>query len=501
MDKPTGQTELRILLLEDEPTDAELVEAALREEGLPFTARRVDTREAFIRALEEFKPDIVLADYKLPAFDGGSALKIVRQQHPNIPVVMVTGAMGDEKAVELLKQGARDYVLKDQLARLGPAVRRALSEEQGIRARHAAEKALLQSEADLRALVEHSPIAMLVDIGVGADEKIVMMNEEFTHLFGYTPEDVPDVHHWWPLAYPDEKYREEISAEWTRRVEKAIQSHGHIEPMEATVTCKDGSTRYVKASLASIGSRNIITFEDFTERRQAEMRVQKLTRLYATLSQTNHTIVRATNRADLFGNICENAVIHGKFTLAWVGLVDEATRMVKPVCHYGAEAGYLTNIVISTDDVPAGRGPTGASIRENCVSYVNDYATDERTAPWREAALKRGFCGAAGVPLRFMNKVIGALTLYADEPDFFDAEQLELLEEMATDIGFALDNFAHEAERKNAESLLTEQLDELRRWHEATLGREMRTLELKHEVNELLAQAGQPPRYPSAEAE
>ena len=200
MDKPTGQTELRILLLEDEPTDAELVEAALREEGLPFTARRVDTREAFIRALEEFKPDIVLADYKLPAFDGGFALKIVRQQHPNIPVVMVTGAMGDEKAVELLKQGARDYVLKDQLARLGPAVRRALSEEQGIRARHAAEKALLQSEADLRALVEHSPIAMLVDIGVGADEKIVMMNEEFTHLFGYTPEDVPDVHHGWPLA-------------------------------------------------------------------------------------------------------------------------------------------------------------------------------------------------------------------------------------------------------------------------------------------------------------
>ncbi|MDD5301237.1 MAG: PAS domain S-box protein [Gallionella sp.] len=628
MDKPTGQTELRILLLEDMPTDAELVEDALREAGLSFTAKRVDTRDAFIRALEEFKPDIVLADYRLPAFDGGSAVKIARQQHPNIPVVMVTGAIGDETAVELLRLGARDYVLKDRLARLGSAVRRALSEEQGIQARKLAEEALRHSEADIRALVEHSPIAMLVDIGVDADEKIVMMNEEFTELFGYTMEDVPDVHHWWPLAYPDEKYREEIRVEWTGRVEQAIQSHGHIEPMEATVTCKDGSNRYVKISLASIGSRNIITFEDLTEhrrledalkeasdrsrvimetandaiicikpdgiiqlwnhkaeelfgytageavghelhqlivperyrekaleglrqfaktgtgyvvgqtreltawhkgrvefpielsissmnirgewhatgiirditeRKQAEARVQKLTRLYATLSETNHTIVRTTNREELFARICENVVTHGKFVLAWVGLVDEATRMVKPVCHHGAEAGYLTNIIISTDDVPAGRGPTGTAIRDNCVSYVNDYATDERTLPWREAALKRGFCGAAGVPLRFNNKVIGALTLYTDELNFFDAEQLGLLEEMAMDIGFTLDNFAREAERKQAENQLAEQLDELRRWHDATLGREMRVLELKKEVNELLEQAGQPPRYRSAE--
>lgn len=580
MNKPAGQTELRILLLEDMPTDAELVEIALREAGLSFTAKRVDTRETFIRALDEFKPDIILADYKLPAFDGASALKIARQHYSTVPVVMVTGAIGDEAAIELLKLGARDYVLKDRLARLGPTVQRALSAEQGIRARKAAEQALRQSEADLRALVEHSPIAMLVDTGVDADEKIIMINQKLTELFGYTMKDIPDVHHWWPLAYPDEQYREAIRAEWIERVEKAIQSHGDIEPMEVTVTCKDGSSRYVKISLSSIGSKNIIAFEDLTERKQmldslkeaadrnrtimetandaiicmkpdgtihlwnhkaeemfgyaaaevigqklhqlitpnqyrgkeieglgqfaktgtgpivgktlevtalrkdgaefpielsisamnirgewhatgiirditerkqAETQIHKLTRLYATLSQTNHIIVRTTNREELFSSICESAVIHGKFVLAWVGLVDEATRMVKPVCHFGAEQGYLTNIVVSTDDVPQGRGPTGASIRENRVSYVNDYATDERTSPWREAALKRGFCGAAGLPLRFGNKVIGALTLYTDEPDFFDAEQLDLLEEMAIDISFALEGFGREAHRRQAE--------------------------------------------------
>src|SRR3989338_3090414 len=87
MDKPLGHTELRILMLEDVPTDAELAEISLREAGLSFIAKRVDTRETFILALEDFKPDIVLADYNLPAFDGGSAVKLVRQQHPEVPVV------------------------------------------------------------------------------------------------------------------------------------------------------------------------------------------------------------------------------------------------------------------------------------------------------------------------------------------------------------------------------------------------------------------------------
>lgn len=139
-----------------------------------------------------------------------------------------------------------------------------------------AENALHESEASIRALVEKSPIAMLVDVGVEADEKIILMNQRFTDLFGYTLEHVPDVRHWWPLAYPDEKYREEIRVEWIGRVEKAIQSRGDIEPMESAVTCKDGSSRYVRVGLASVGNRNIVTFEDLTVRMLAEEKIRKL---------------------------------------------------------------------------------------------------------------------------------------------------------------------------------------------------------------------------------
>jgi len=131
--------ELKILMLEDVPEEAEVLQRELHKSGLQFVARRVQTRQAFSAALEEFTPDLVLADSRLPAFDGRTALQMVRQKDPFLPVIMVTGALGDEAAVELLIAGASDYVLKDRLARLAPAVQRALREMAMGRERQEAE--------------------------------------------------------------------------------------------------------------------------------------------------------------------------------------------------------------------------------------------------------------------------------------------------------------------------------------------------------------------------
>lgn len=209
--------------------------------------------------------------------------------------------------------------------------------------------------------------------------------------------------------------------------------------------------------------------KDITEIKQAQTRILKLSRLYDTLSQVNTTIVHSTNREDLFHNICKGVIEHGKFLMAWVGLVDEATHRVKPVCHDGAEQGYLTNIFISVDDIPEGRGPTGTSIRENRVCYINNFLTDERIRPWSEAASKRGFQSSVGLPLRLKGKVIGALTMYTGDPDFFDAEQLALMNEMSADISFALDNIAREAERMAAEEKIVTYLKQLEGAMQGTL--------------------------------
>ena len=560
MDTSFGQTELRILLLEDVPTDAELVEDALREAGLSFIAKRVDTKETFIRALEEFKPDIVLADYNLPAFDGGSAVKIAQQQYPTVPVVMVTGAVGDETAVELLRLGAKDYILKDRLARLGPAVQRALSEEKDARARKVAEEALLQSEADLRTLVEHSPVAMIVDIGVDADEKIMMMNQKFTGLFGYTMEDVPDVRHWWPLAYPDEKYRKELRAEWTRRVEQAIQSHGEIEPMEVTVACKDGSNRYVRVSLASIGSRNIITFEDLTERKRAETMLHESEEKFrAIFDSALDGIVLSDVETKRFaiGNpaICR-MLGYSPEEITRIGVSDIHPQQDLP--HIIEQFEKLSRGEIQlVEDIPVKRKDGSvfyADIKGSIVNfcgkiYLAGIFRDITERKQAKEKFQRFFdlipdLGCIASPdgrLLEINpmwqKTLGYTKQEILSKPFFDfihpddiaATMKEVARQLA---GKATKQFinryrckdgsyrwlewestpavdrkllfavAHDiTERKQAESLLAGQLNELRQWHDATLGREMRILDLKHEVNELLGKSGQPPRYPSAESD
>ncbi len=119
---------LRILMLEDVPTDAELIERELRRGQIDFVSRRVATKEDFEEQLSGFDPDIILADFSLPGFDGLDALAIARESCPQIPFIFVSGAIGEERAIETLKKGATDYVLKDRLSRLPPALGRALRE-------------------------------------------------------------------------------------------------------------------------------------------------------------------------------------------------------------------------------------------------------------------------------------------------------------------------------------------------------------------------------------
>jgi len=270
MDKPPEQTQLRILLLEDVPTDAELTEHTLRAAGLSFTAKRVDTREAFIRALEEFHPDIVLADYKLPSFDGGSAVKIAKLQYPDIPVVIVTGAVGEETAVELLKLGARDYILKDRLARLGTAVRRVLAEEQDTRARKAAEEALRESEARYKRITEGiTDYQYTVRIENGRAVETTQSPACVT-VTGYEAKELAaDPYLWIQMVEPEDR---ELVTEHVRQ----ILAGKDVPPMEHRIIRKDGESRWVSDTtiLFKDASGKLLSYdgviEDITERRKLE---------------------------------------------------------------------------------------------------------------------------------------------------------------------------------------------------------------------------------------
>jgi len=154
--------ELRILVLEDSAADAELAARELRRGGIEFSSRRVETIEEFLRELEEFQPTLILSDFSLPSFDGMAALAIAQEQCPEVPFIFVSGTIGEERAIESLKRGATDYVLKDRPTRLVPAVRRALQEVKERAGRKRAEEELRLSYQRLRRMLEGTAQALAV---------------------------------------------------------------------------------------------------------------------------------------------------------------------------------------------------------------------------------------------------------------------------------------------------------------------------------------------------
>jgi diguanylate cyclase (GGDEF)-like protein/PAS domain S-box-containing protein len=203
------------------------------------------------------------------------------------------------------------------------------------------------------------------------------------------------------------------------------------------------------------------------ERERADAKIRRLNQLYTALSHSNQAIVRHISAEGLFPQFCQDVVTFGGMKLAWIGMVDEATRRIVPVAAFGAGQEYVGELQISIDpDDPHGQGPTGTSVREGQPFWCQDFLADARTAAWHEHAARYGLAASASLPLVREGKAVGTFNLYAAEVNAFDAETQNLLLEMATDIGFALDNYAREAARRAAEAALqaiAERLNEAQR--------------------------------------
>ncbi len=182
--------------------------------------------------------------------------------------------------------------------------------------------------------------------------------------------------------------------------------------------------------------------------------ISRLNRLYSVLSKVNETIVRIRDSEELFARVCRIAVEDGLFKMAWIGLTDPDSRVVKPTASYGDTDGYLNGIKICAAAVPEGKGPTGTAAFEGKYSISGDIEHDPRMLPWREKALRHGFRSSAAFPLHAGPGVIGALTVYSHEPQFFTDEEIQLLTSLAKDVSFAMDFMANEKKRLEAEEAL-----------------------------------------------
>lgn len=213
--------QFRILIVEDRPEDRELVEHELQKAKVLFVSRGVDNREAFLKELKEFSPDIVLSDFALPQFDALEAMAVLRHYLPEVPFILVTGAQSEEVAVECMKRGADDYILKSTLKRLPSAVLNAVKARDIRRQKEEAEENLRGQEAQVRLIAEHSR-----DLIYLLDQKgqFTYASPSFERSLGLSPKDLVG-RKGFTLVHPDDKTAARVAfqAALEKRIDRTVQ--------------------------------------------------------------------------------------------------------------------------------------------------------------------------------------------------------------------------------------------------------------------------------------
>lgn len=263
--------EIRILILEDSIDDAELMEHELHKGGIAFTSKRVETKEAFLRELETFHPDLILADYKIPSFDGLSALRITRGTYPDMPFIFVSGTIGEDFAIETYKEGATDYVLKDRLSRLVPTVHRAIREAEIKKERNRTEEALKESERKLSNIIAHSNELYYIH---DTHHRLTYVSPQSLKILGYTPDEM--MIEWTKLVTENPLNEKGIAL-----TEKALRTDERQRPYLLELYRKDRSKVLLEIDESSLKDEEgkvigiIGAARDVTKRIQAEEALKK----------------------------------------------------------------------------------------------------------------------------------------------------------------------------------------------------------------------------------
>jgi diguanylate cyclase (GGDEF)-like protein len=306
---------LQLVMVEDSDTDAVLVARNLSKAGLDVAIHRVETESDFVHALQTMEPDVILSDFSLPQFDGLRALDIAVEHAPETPFIFVSGTIGEERAIDALRRGATDYVLKTNLSRLPAAVERSLR------------------EVSLKAAKAKSEL----------------------------------------------------------------------------------------------------------QRRDQEIRLQRLTRALRMLSSTGSAILRLRNRMELFDEVCRIASDQGGYDRVVISLIDPDARTLRPRAWAGTDSAALR----ASDSVVLDSGPESAGMAERAIhsgapSIHNDLAREPQPQSGHEILIAHHYQAAASLPLLIDGTVIGVISLFSKQHDVFDPAELDVLLELTANLSFAL---------------------------------------------------------------
>ena len=347
--------------------------------------------------------------------------------------------------------GTRNENPEEEIKRLRQKVAElTASEEEGQRTA----AALRDSEEKYRTLMENAREGIVVI----QDGKVVFANEPVIRSLGISWEKLTSMS---VLDFFHPEDRERIG----QCYRNLVQGGNGVQEVDCRARIREGEIHWIQLRFVPIqwqGTPAVLTFvNEVTEQKQAAEKIFRLTQLYSVLSKMNEAIFRMRNPEKLREEACRIAVEEGSFRMAWVGLTDPATRYVRPVAKWGIHEGYLEKTSASVrEDIPEGWGPVGVALRKGKYDVCNDF-DDPRMEVWRVEARKRELGSVAAFPLEIEGKVVGVLTLYAREANYFNREEIQLLERMAENLSFALESLQREDRRREMEGKVAVLQDQL----------------------------------------
>jgi two-component system, cell cycle sensor histidine kinase and response regulator CckA len=425
-------TPLHVLLLEDRDFDARMVVAELRSAGFDPSYKRVETERDYLSALGPTL-DVILADFSMPQFDALRALELLQERDLDIPFIIVSGSIGEDLAVRALQQGADDYLLKDRLSRLGPAIRQALQSKR-LRQdqQHTEEQLRIQSQA----LAAAANGILISD----ANGDIVWANPAFTALSGYALGEIRGRN---PRFLKSGKHDETFYRDLWQTI-----SSGKVWKGELVNRRKDGSHYFVEQTVTPVRdalgeiSHFIAIEQDVSERKRAETALRERASLAALISDVGLALSKADTLREVLKQCAESLVRNLDTAFARIWTFKESENVLE----LQASAGMYTHLDGPHGRVPVGQLKIGLIAQERQAHLTNDVCNDPRVGD-REWARREGMIAFAGYPLLLEDRLVGVIAVFARQQ--LSTAVLEAMEAVANQIAVGIS-------RKQTEEFLRE---------------------------------------------